>query len=204
MEPAPWIRPRAVGRHNFSPDKRDITLNESSRDALVRLLNDRPNDPSVAQGIRTVEAEHPANLSQDGSLLAGVWELRWSSASQPWLRQSPWLNNLQILDPSNRRACNLLMLRGPLEALGGISVEAELDAIDTTRVAVRFLRGGWLGPRRPGEQAFKLMRDVKQSFPAWLDITVLDQQLRICRGNAGTTFALLRREDKCIADFLPN
>jgi len=36
---------------------------------------------------------------------------------------------------------------------------------------------------------------VQQSFPAWLDITVLDQQLRICRGNAGTTFALLRRSD---------
>lgn len=46
------------------------------------------------------------------------------------------------------------------------------------------------------------MRGVKQSFPAWLDITVIDQQLRICRGNAGTTFALLRREDLQIPDVL--
>lgn len=45
------------------------------------------------------------------------------------------------------------------------------------------------------------MRDVKQSFPAWLDITVLDKQLRICRGNAGTTFALLRRDDLPLDDF---
>jgi len=36
---------------------------------------------------------------------------------------------------------------------------------------------------------------VKQRFPAWLDITVLDEQLRVCRGNAGTLFALLRRDD---------
>jgi len=39
------------------------------------------------------------------------------------------------------------------------------------------------------------MRKVQQSTPAWLDITVLDEQLRICRGNAGTTFALLKRND---------
>jgi hypothetical protein len=36
---------------------------------------------------------------------------------------------------------------------------------------------------------------VKQSFPAWLDITVVDAELRLCRGNAGTLFALLRRPD---------
>ena len=45
------------------------------------------------------------------------------------------------------------------------------------------------------------MRAVKQSFPAWLDITVLDEQLRICRGNAGTIFALLRRDDLEIDGF---
>ena len=44
------------------------------------------------------------------------------------------------------------------------------------------------------------MRKVQQNTPAWLDITVLDQQLRICRGNAGTTFALLRRDDLSLDD----
>jgi len=33
-------------------------------------------------------------------------------------------------------------------------------------------------------------------------MTVLDSQLRICRGNAGTTFALLRQSDKSDAEFL--
>jgi len=45
-----------------------------------------------------------------------------------------------------------------------------------------------------GAKRLSLMRAVTQSFPAWLDITVLDDQLRICKGNAGTTFALLRLE----------
>jgi hypothetical protein len=44
---------------------------------------------------------------------------------------------------------------------------------------------------------------VRQSFPAWLDITVLDQELRICRGNAGTVFALVRRPDLSAAELLP-
>jgi hypothetical protein len=43
---------------------------------------------------------------------------------------------------------------------------------------------------------------VRQSFPAWLDITVLDGELRVCRGNAGTLFALLRRPDLRLDDFL--
>jgi hypothetical protein len=43
---------------------------------------------------------------------------------------------------------------------------------------------------------------VQQSFPAWLDITVLDDELRICRGNAGTVFALLRRRDLPLQDLL--
>lgn len=173
-----------------------------SRDALVQLLTDQPDDPGLVQLIRTVEAEQPADLSKDASLLAGVWELRWSSASQPWLRQGRWLDNLQILDPLNGRACNLLRLRGPFGSLGGISVDAELKPVDNTRVAIRFVRGGWRGPQLPGQSALQLMRGVKQSFPAWLDITVIDQQLRICRGNAGTTFALLRREDLQITDVL--
>ena len=46
------------------------------------------------------------------------------------------------------------------------------------------------------------MKQLNQSFPAWLDITALTNQLRICRGNAGTTFALLKRDDLAVTDFL--
>jgi hypothetical protein len=46
------------------------------------------------------------------------------------------------------------------------------------------------------------LRNVNQSFPAWLDITVLDANLRVCRGNAGTLFALTRRHDLNLADLL--
>lgn len=70
------------------------------------------------------------------------------------------------------------------------------------RVQVRFRRGGWLGPVLGGSR-LQWLRSVQQSFPAWLDITVLDTELRICRGNAGTLFALLRRPDLQLAELLP-
>ena len=102
---------------------------------------------------------------------------------------------MQILDPEHGRDCNLLRLRGPLSALGGISVRAKVQVAGSQLVMVCFRQGGWIGPSLPNRQQLSWMRKVQQSTPAWLDITVLDEQLRICRGNARTTFALQKRND---------
>ena len=169
---------------------------------LVSILQRTPNDPSIAERVSVLEQSHPADLSRDSELLEGVWDLRWSSSSQPWLRQAPWLENLQVLDPAKNRGCNLLRLRGPFGSIGAISVQADLEVINDKRVEVKFRKGGWLGPSLPGFGQLKLLREVEQSFPAWLDITALTPQLRICRGNAGTTFALLKREDLSVSDYL--
>ena len=67
---------------------------------------------------------------------------------------------------------------------------------------VCFREGGWVGHSLPNRQQLSWMRKVQQSTPAWLDITMLDEQLRICRGNAGTTFALLKRNDLNLNTFL--
>ena len=102
---------------------------------------------------------------------------------------------------------NLLRLSGPLASLAGIAVEASIAVVQaeqppSQRVEVRFRRGGWLGPTL-GTNRLQWLRSVNQSFPAWLDITVLDANLRVCRGNAGTLFALTRRHDLNLADLLP-
>lgn len=100
--------------------------------------------------------------------------IRWSSFTQPLLRQAPWLENLQILDPVTKIGGNILRLRGLLVALGSVFVQADLDLINSTRVEVCFRRGGWIGPRLSGIGQIKLLRDVRQNFPAWLDMIVLD------------------------------
>ena len=163
------------------------------REKLVKLLQDAPNSPVIGKLVSEVEENYPADLDRDSELLYGVWDLRWSSSSQLWLSQAPWLENLQILDPVRKRGGNILRLRGPLGATGGAFVQADLDVINSTRVEVCFRRGGWIDPRFPGIGQVSLLRDVRQIFPAWLDMTVLDLKLRICRGNAGTAFALLKR-----------
>ena len=145
------------------------------RNELVLILQSTPGDSSIAERISVLEQSRPADLSRDSELLKGVWELRWSSSSQPWLRQAPWLENLQVLDPAQKRGCNLLRLRGPFGAIGAISVQADLEVINEKRVEVKFRKGGWLGPSLPGIGQLKLLREVEQSFPAWLDITYLDQ-----------------------------
>jgi len=159
-------------------------------------------DAATQQLVELLEQEQPADLVRDQPLLAGVWELRWSSSRQPWLREAPWLENLQVLDPNRGLGMNLLRLQGPLGSIAAISVVAVLELCPPQRVSVQFQRGGWIGPRLGGNR-WELLATVRQSFPAWLDITVLDQELRICRGNAGTLFALVRRPDLCVAELLP-
>jgi hypothetical protein len=176
----------------------------SNRDQLLRAL-DRPGqlgDRQVEALIQALERELPADLGKQRSLLTGVWELRWSSSRLPYLLVAPWLENLQILQPEQGRGMNLLRPAGPLGALAGISIEASLAIVGPQRVTVAFQRGGWLGPSIGGGQRLRLFRTVRQPYPAWLDITVLDQDLRVCRGNAGTLFALKRREDLSPDDFL--
>jgi hypothetical protein len=166
-------------------------------------------EPRVRELILELERTTPANLADPGALelLEGVWELRWSSSSQPYLQAVAWLENLQVLAPSNGRALNLLRPPGLLTALGGIALEASISiasSVSSTphqRVQVRFQRGGWRGPLI-GATRLQLQRLVQQSMPAWLDITVLSPELRLCRGNAGTIFALLRRPDLAVEDFL--
>lgn len=170
-------------------------------DVLIRQLRENPRDDSIPELIGATEKNSNVDLSKTGELLTGVWELRWSSAKQPWLKQANWLENIQVLDPARSRGMNLLRLAGPLGAVAAVTVEAELTTDNTNRIGVRFRKGGWRGPALPSGRRLELLKAVNQSFPAWLDITALSNDLRICRGNAGTTFALLKRHDMSVSDF---
>ena len=95
---------------------------EQQRQALLGLLRRQPRgaakaeSPLVEKLILELERSRPADLADPAALaqLEGVWELRWSSSSQPYLAVTPWLENLQLLAPSQGRGMNLLRLSGPL------------------------------------------------------------------------------------------
>ena len=165
------------------------------RSDLLELLQDNTKDERILPLIEQLEPMQPADLRRDRESLTGAWELRWSSSKQPWLKQAPWLENLQLLDLERGRGMNLLRPKGFLSSIAAISVQADLAVLDQKRVEVKFRTGGWVGPTLPSGRRLKLFKEVTQSFPAWLDITILDEKLRVCRGNAGTIFALTRRMD---------
>ena len=174
----------------------------AERDELVSILQNNPNDPSLQQRIASHERAQVVDITRDLYLLKGVWELRWCSSSKPWLCQTNVLENLQALDPEQKTGMNLLRLRGPFGTIGYITVQAELSVVSSSRVKVRFIKGGWVGPKLFGLGQLKVLRDIQQNFPAWLEITYLDSKLRICRGNAGTLFALLKRNQMSVSDLI--
>ena len=162
---------------------------------LASLQGSKPNRQRLEALIAELEASADIDLAVEHQQeqLEGVWELRWSSSNQPYLQVQPWLENLQVLMPSQGRGMNLLRLPPPLAA-AGVAVETELQIEPPQRVQVCFRRGGLLGPQL-GSWRAKLLTGIQQSFPAWLDITALSDELRICRGQNGTLFALCKRHD---------
>ncbi len=174
------------------------------KEQLIELLLNNPKSHLISSLITEVESLSTVNLEREVDLLKGVWELRWSSSSQPWLKQAFWLENLQVLDPKQQKGMNLLRISGLIGSLAVIAVEAKLSINGTKQVGVKFQKGGWIGPSISNGWRPKLLKDINQSFPAWLDITVLNENLRICRGNAGTCFALLKRHDLSVSDWIPS
>ncbi|WP_341882195.1 PAP/fibrillin family protein [Synechococcus sp. UW140] len=164
---------------------------EQFSDILKLLRLPKPRDADVIPIFAQLEHDYPCNVENQIDDLTGVWELRWSSSNAPYLQVQPWLDNLQILLPADNRAVNLLKLPAPL---GGIAVVAELQIQPPKRVGVTFIRGGWIGPKL-GLFKPKLLTNIKQEFPAWLDVTVLTNDLRLSRGSNGTLFALIKRHD---------
>ena len=174
-----------------------------SKNQLIELLQFKPKNHLIPRLITGIESQQVVDFQSDLNLLKGVWELRWSSSTQPRLKQAFWLENLQVLDPEQQRGVNLLRLSGPLGSLAMIAVEAKLSVNSSNQIGVQFERGGWLGPSLPNRWRPKLQTKINQAFPAWLDITFIDETLRICRGNAGTCFALLKRDDLEVTDWIP-
>ena len=85
---------------------------------LLNLLLKSPNSESIRNIAEQLEIDHNFSFSKDRNDLEGVWELRWSSSNSPFLKYSPIIENLQILDPLNLNGLNLLKPRGIKSIIG--------------------------------------------------------------------------------------
>ena len=161
---------------------------------LLKILIEKPNSKDILSMAMKLESISEFNIKSDINKLKGVWELRWSSSNTPFLNYSPFIDNLQILDPSKSNALNLLKPRG-INGIIGTGIVAKLNPVNDKRIGVNFTHAGFIGPN-VGFTKLKVLTKLKRDQKGWLDITYLSNNLRICRGDKGTIFVLRRRIDE--------
>ena len=161
---------------------------------LIKLLFDNPNSKEILLLATKLESKADFIISRDIEKLKGIWELRWSSSNAPFLNYSPLVDNLQILDPLESNAMNLLKPRG-INSIIGTGIIAKLKPINDIRIGVQFTHAGLIGPKI-GLKKLKALAKIKKEQKGWLDITYLSEEIRICRGDKGTLFVLKKRNDK--------
>ncbi|MBO6973915.1 MAG: hypothetical protein JJ843_08845 [Prochlorococcus marinus CUG1434] len=159
-----------------------------SEDDLLNLLLKSPNSESIPTIAEKLEIDHNFSFSENSNDLKGVWELRWSSSNSPFLKYSPFIDNLQILDPFNLNGLNLLKPKGT-KSIIGTGILIRLYYINEKKIGVKFTNAGVIGPKF-GRKNIKAMKEINNEQLGWLKITYLSNKLRICRGDKGTLFVL--------------
>ena len=167
-----------------------------SEDDLLNLLLKSPNSESIRTIAEQLEIGHNFSFSKNRNDLKGVWELRWSSSNSPFLKYSPFIDNLQILDPFNLNGLNLLKPRG-IKSIIGTGILIRLYYINEKKIGVKFTHAGVIGPKF-GRKNIKAMKEINNEQLGWLEITYLSNNLRICRGDKGTLFVLKKIKDEIL------
>ena len=117
-----------------------------SEDKLLNLLLKSPNSEKIQAIAEQLEINHNFSFGKDRNDLQGVWELRWSSSNSPFLKYSPFIDNLQILDPFNLNGINLLKPRG-INSIIGTGILIRLYYINEKKIGVKFTHDGVIGPK---------------------------------------------------------
>ena len=159
-----------------------------SEDDLLNLLLKSPNSRRIKAIAEHLEVDSNFSNSKDRNDLQGVRELRWSSSNSPFLKYSPFIDNLQILDPFNLNGLNLLKPKG-IGSFIGTGILIRLYYINEKKIGVKFTHAGVIGPKF-ARKNMKAMKKINNEQLGWLEITYLSNRLRICRGDKGTLFIL--------------
>ena len=112
-----------------------------SEDDLLNLILKSPNSECIKTIAEQLEIDHSFSISKDKNDLQGVWELRWSSSNSPFLNYSPFIDNLQILDPFNLNGLNLLKSKG-IKSIIGTGILIRLNYINEKKIGVKFTHAG--------------------------------------------------------------
>ena len=163
---------------------------------LLGLILSTPNTKKIKIISEELEMKSKFNLNNDIEDLKGIWELRWSSSKAPFLNYFPLVDNLQILDPVNGYGLNLIKPKG-LESIVGTGIVAKLKSLSEKKIGVSFTHAGIIGPHI-GIRKIKALTKIRKEQRGWLEITFLNKDLRICRGDKGTLFILRKIKNEIL------
>lgn len=186
----------------IAPTKRGLLATETDRQAIqiaIARLEDRNPTPEPLQA---------------PELLGGDWQLLYTTSDDLLGIDRLPLYQLgqiyQCLRPDTRRVYNIAEVTGVPLLEGLVAVVASFEAVSQQRVTVKFERAVFglqrlLGYRNPADFIRRL--EAQAAFPiwqgidfpinrdrqsGWLEVTYLDDDLRIGRGNEGSLFVLRR------------
>jgi len=164
------------------------------------------------QLIRQLEAHNPtANPAQAPELLSGCWQLLYTtSVDVIGLGRVPGVTLgqiYQVIQADKNRVYNLAEAQGIPFLEGLLAVKARFEVVNPSRIAIYFEQSmlalqrlvdyrhptQWL-ERLEQEDPLPLIQIPLDSgrSQGWLDITYLDIDLRISRGDKGNVFVLAR------------
>jgi hypothetical protein len=193
-----------------------VDLNRQKAELISHLAQfDRglkPLDQDTLTQILNLEAQNPTPRPIEAiDLLVGDWRLVYTNSQGILgLDRFPLFQLgevYQSIRAAGLRLYNVAEIRGLPLLSGIVSVAATFAPVSEVRVAVRFERAivgprGWMGYQGPAGFIDKIERgdrfvglDAKlpvKEAQGWLDITYLDGDLRIGRGNEGSLFVLVK------------
>lgn len=190
-----------------------------TRDNLIKVLSTRTTTDRVTspeEVIPLIEAleSNTQPVSADSSQLLGCWLDRFAtrpSSASPIQRLAvsagrfaPRVEQVVLATEENKHTAALIVNRLDLRRLIGavLNVVAKVERVEGARLYIRFTEA-WFGFnwellgrnvnfRFPYPVPFELLGD---KACGWVDVTYLDQGVRVVRGNKGTCFVLLKVED---------
>lgn len=176
------------------------------------LLASPRTQAELDQLIRQLEAQNPtANPAQTPELLSGCWQLLYTTSTDViGLGRVPGLTLgqvYQVIQAERNRVYNVAEAEGIPFLEGLLAVKARFEVVNPIRVAIYFEQSivglqklvdyqtptQWLErlEQEPPLPLIQIPLDGRRS-QGWLDITYLDIDLRISRGDKGNVFVLAR------------
>ncbi|MEM9213374.1 MAG: PAP/fibrillin family protein [Cyanobacteria bacterium P01_F01_bin.150] len=176
------------------------------------LLANETENKAIFEAIAQLEAQAPISQPLEAkSTLSGVWRLLYTTSDELLgINRVPLYvlgQVYQCIDADQAKIYNIAEING-LPGLGGlVSVAATFEPSSEQRVQVQFQRAvfglqrlvGYQNPQQFMQQLETIQRflaiDIalaRRERKGWLEVTYLDDSLRIGRGNQGSVFVLTK------------